>query len=146
MLNSGVKTNISIRFAFPEKIKSSPSRLACCRWQHLVLFETAKKAGLWVHSSGTAGLWKKGKNYGGHLTVGVGVQAATGSSLYTSEGLCSASGAGRRRGDGRAPCKNPRQHPAFIRALLGVPASGSSLPFPKFRVLGADFTRHPEPA
>lgn len=60
--------------------------------------------------------------------------------------LCSASGAGGRRGDGRAPCGNPRQHPAFIRALRGVPASGSPLPFPKFRVLGADFTRHPEPA
>lgn len=108
MLNSRVKTNIAIRFAFPEKIKSSLSCLAHCRC-----------AGLLVHWSGTGGLWKKGKDYGGCLTLGGGVQAAAGSSLYTCEGLCSASGAGEGRGDGCAPCRNPKQHPAFIRALLG---------------------------
>lgn len=64
-----MKTNNPIRFAFPEKIKSSPSSLA--HWQHLVLFEKAKNAEFWEHWSGIGGLWggeKKGKNYAGHLT------------------------------------------------------------------------------
>lgn len=65
-----------------------------------------------------------------------GVLSMVGCSLYTCEGLCSASGALRR---------NLRQHPAFVRAHLGVPASGSPLPFPRFGVLGADFTGCPEP-
>lgn len=128
MSSSKVKTNISIRFAFPGKIKSSPSRLACCLWQYLVLLETAKKGGLSMHWSSTGGLGKKGKNYWGCLTLGGGVQASAASSLYPYEGLCSASGAGERRGNSCAPCRNPRQPLDFIRGLLGVPASGSPLP------------------
>ena len=52
--------------------------------------------------------------------------------------LVKASGAG---GEGHALRRNPRQHPA----LRGVPASGSTLPFPESGVLGADFTGCPEP-
>lgn len=66
MLNSRVKTNISVRFAFSEKIKSSPSCLALCNWQTLFLFETAKKAELSVLMV----CGKKEKSYGGRFTLG----------------------------------------------------------------------------
>lgn len=56
MSYSRMKTNNPIRFAFPEKIKSSPSSLAHCLWQHLVLFEKAKNEEFWEHWSGIGGL------------------------------------------------------------------------------------------
>lgn len=55
-----------------------------------------------------------------------------GSSLCTGEALEGEEG------------QKPAAAPALGRALLGVPASSRLLP--KFRVFGADFTRHPEPA
>lgn len=66
MLNSREKTNISVRFAFSEKIKSSPSCLVLCHWQPLVLFETPKKAELSV----LVVCGKKEKSYGGCFTLG----------------------------------------------------------------------------
>lgn len=50
----------------------------------------------------------------------------------------------REKRGGLCSMQKPKAAPC-LRALLGVPASGSPLPFPTFRALGADFTRHPEP-
>lgn len=110
MLNSREKTNISVRFAFSEKIKSSPSCLVLCHWQPLVLFETPKKAELSV----LVVCGKKEKSYG--ISGCSKIQP-----VHLWKAVFSLWGWRKTR---------VQWCSMFIRALLGVPASGSPLPSP----------------